>query len=92
MVLILGPGIDPELRWARWEAFEGHPEAILSYFVRLEKSEYNLYFCCFTKPGVGQVQQSFKASDSGTDLRRSKYWGDLTPHHSSRQFTVDFPY
>lgn len=66
MALILGVNVDPELTWDRWEMLHGKLAAVFSYFVPLPKSQYRLFYCCFTKPGIGQFQQSYTAPIRGS--------------------------
>ena len=65
MVIIFGPGVNPDLVWDHWETFRGKRTAVFSYFVRPGKSEFSLYYCCFAEPGIGDMQQSYKSPIRG---------------------------
>ncbi len=66
MALILGASVNPQLKWDRWEALQGNVKAVFNYFVPVPQTEYSLLYCCFMKPGVGEVQQSYKAPMRGS--------------------------
>ena len=65
MAVILGAGVDPQARWDHWELLRGRHEAVFRFFVGLDKTQYSLFYCCFLKPGVGQIQQSYNAPIRG---------------------------
>jgi hypothetical protein len=65
MAIILGSHAEPELKWDRWERHDRREDAVFVYFVPQARSDYNLFFCCFLQPGVGEMQQSYRAAIRG---------------------------
>lgn len=57
MVIIFGPGIDPEMSWDHWQMFRGKRTAVFNYFVGMPKSRFTLLACCTLVPGEGEVRQ-----------------------------------
>lgn len=65
MVNIFGPQVHAEMSWHHWQDFAGRRAAVISYFVPLARSKYELLACCMLLPMGGQTQQRTTAPFGG---------------------------